>query len=68
MTVAVGIIIGLVVALCVMLMMANQQNTPDTSTERKTPTTEEGRRISVVRGTTWVTSTQITIYYNPYDD
>lgn len=68
MSFVVGALIALiVVAICVALSSA-QQTTPDTSRERKAPDVEEGRKIAVARGTVWVTSTQITVYHEPYDD
>ena len=66
---AVIAIIALIVAICACIMMANQNTSIDREAgSSDSPNVEEGRKICVVRGTAWVTSTQITVYHEPYDD
>lgn len=64
-----GLIVGIVLLLVALIAvcLAFQQPKVDSSTaENETPTTEEGRKIAVMRGTTWVTSTQITAWTDDY--
>lgn len=62
-------IIALIVAVCACIMMAKRTTSSDEGgANNDNPDVEEGRRICVVRGTTWVTSTQITVYHDPYDE
>ena len=40
--------------------------TNNNNAEVDTPTADEGRKIAVVRGTAWVTSSQITAWVDSY--
>lgn len=60
-------IIALIIALVVACVtMGKKQSSGSTSSEGDQPSTDEGRKIAVVRGTAWVSSTQITCWTNDY--
>lgn len=59
-------IIALIVALIVTLVTMNKKKTSSASADSDQPSTEEGRKIAVVRGTAWVSSTQITCWTDDY--
>ena len=53
-------IIALVVAIVAMCIAMNQKVSNDK------PSSEEGRKVAIVRGTAWVKSTQITVWTDTY--
>ena len=59
-------IIILVVALVVSCVMMGKAQKGGSAAESDQPSTEEGRKIAVVRGTAWVSSTQITCWTDDY--
>lgn len=60
-------IIALIIALVVACVtMSKKQSSSSSSAESDQPSTEEGRKIAVVRGTAWVSSTQITCWTDDY--
>lgn len=60
-------IIALIVALVVAcVIMSNKKQSSSSTSEGDQPSTDEGRKIAVVRGTAWVSSTQITCWTNDY--
>ena len=65
---AAGIIavIALVVALVAICLVMKTPKTSNNNADVDTPTSEEGRKIAVVRGTAWVTSSQITAWADSY--
>lgn len=58
-------IIALIVAICAMVMVSSADTNTD-SANSDNPSTEEGRKVCVVRGTAWVKSTQITVFTDDY--
>lgn len=58
-------IIAIIVAICALVMVSNM-STDTSNTQPDQPSTEEGRKVCVVRGTAWVTSTQITVFTDDY--
>jgi uncharacterized membrane protein YozB (DUF420 family) len=63
---AVLAIIALIVALVAICVALNTNMDSGNQAESNAPTSEEGRKIAVVRGTAWVSSTQITVWTNNY--
>lgn len=63
---AVLAIIALIVALVAICVALNTNMDSGNQAESNTPTSEEGRKIAVVRGTAWVSSTQITVWTGNY--
>lgn len=62
-------IIAVVIAVCAIVMANKNMGGSDSgSSNQDAPTVDEGRKICVVRGTAWVTSTQITVYHKPYNE
>ena len=59
-------IIALVVALIVACVTMSKKQSASSSADSDQPSTEEGRKIAVVRGTAWVSSTQITCWTDDY--
>lgn len=59
-------IIALIVALIVACVTMSKKQSSSSSAESDQPSTEEGRKIAVVRGTAWVSSTQITCWTDDY--
>ena len=59
-------VIALVVALVAVCLLMKTPKTGNNNADSDTPNTEEGRKIAVVRGTTWVTSSQITAWLDPH--
>lgn len=59
-------IIALIIALVVACVTMSQKKSSSSSAESDQPSTEEGRKIAVVRGTAWVSSTQITCWTDDY--
>lgn len=59
-------IIALVVALIVACVAISKKSSSSSSADSDQPTTDEGRKIAVVRGTAWVSSTQITCWTDDY--
>lgn len=59
-------IIALVVALIVACVAMSNKTSASSSADGDQPTTDEGRKIAVVRGTAWVSSTQITCWTDDY--
>lgn len=59
-------IIALVVALIVACVAISKKSSASSSADSDQPTTDEGRKIAVVRGTAWVSSTQITCWTDDY--
>lgn len=58
-------IIALVVAIIATCLAMNAKKTSNNA-ESSQPSSEEGRKIAVVRGTAWVKSTEITVWTNDY--
>lgn len=56
-----------VVALVAVILALRGVRVPSTDGDNsdQTPSTDEGEKVCVVRGTVWVQSTQITAYLNP---
>lgn len=56
-----------VVALVAVILALRGVRVPssDGDNSDQTPSTDEGEKVCVVRGTVWVQSTQITAYLNP---
>lgn len=68
MTSSVAYIIAVaVVALvaCILALRSVRVPSSDGDNSDQTPSTDEGEKVCVVRGTVWVQSTQITAYLNP---
>lgn len=68
MTSSVAYIIAVaVVALvaCILALRGVRVPSEDGDNSDQTPSTDEGEKVCVVRGTVWVQSTQITAYLNP---
>lgn len=59
-------IIALIIALVVACVTMSKKQSSSSSAESDQPSTEEGRKIAVVRGTAWVSSTQITCWTDDY--
>lgn len=59
-------IIALIVALIVACVTMSKKQSSSSSADSDQPSTEEGRKIAVVRGTAWVSSTQITCWTDDY--
>ena len=59
-------VIALVVALIAICLAMKTPKTNSNNAEVDTPTADEGRKIAVVRGTAWVTSSQITAWVDSY--
>lgn len=59
-------IIALIIALIVACVTMSKKQSSSSSAESDQPSTEEGRKIAVVRGTAWVSSTQITCWTDDY--
>lgn len=59
-------IIALIIALVVACVTMSKKQSSSSSAESDQPSTEEGRKIAVVRGTAWVSSTQITCWTGDY--
>lgn len=60
-------IIALIIALVVACVaMSSKKQSASSTSEGDQPSTDEGRKIAVVRGTAWVSSTQITCWTNDY--
>ena len=59
-------VIALVVALVAICLVMKTPKTSNNNADVDTPTSEEGRKIAVVRGTAWVTSSQITPWVDSY--
>ena len=59
-------IIALIIALVVACVTMSKKQSSGSSAESDQPSTEEGRKIAVVRGTAWVSSTQITCWTDDY--
>ena len=59
-------VIALVVALVAICLVMKTPKTSNNNADVDTPTPEEGRKIAVVRGTAWVTSSQITAWVDSY--
>ena len=58
--------IALVVALVAVCLLMKTPKTGNNNADSDTPDTEEGRKIAVVLGTAWVTSSQITVWLDQY--
>lgn len=63
----VALIVVAVVALvaCILALRGVRVQSSDGDNSDQTPSTDEGEKVCVVRGTVWVQSTQITAYLNP---
>lgn len=59
-------IIALIIALIVACVTMSKKQSSSSSADSDQPSTEEGRKIAVVRGTAWVSSTQITCWTDDY--
>lgn len=59
-------IIALIIALVVACVTMSKKQSSSSSADSDQPSTEEGRKIAVVRGTAWVSSTQITCWTDDY--
>lgn len=59
-------IIALIIALVVACVTMSKKPSSSSSADSDQPSTEEGRKIAVVRGTAWVSSTQITCWTDDY--
>ena len=59
-------IIALIIALIVACVTMSKKQSSSSSADSEQPSTEEGRKIAVVRGTAWVSSTQITCWTDDY--
>ena len=59
-------VIALVVALVAICLLMKTPKTGNNNADSDTPDKEEGRKIAVVRGTAWVTSSQITAWLDPH--
>ncbi len=49
-----------------MCIAMNQKVSNDSSADSSQPSSEEGRKVAIVRGTAWVKSTQITVWTDTY--
>ena len=59
-------IIALVVAIIATCVAMNSKVKSSSNAESIQPSSEEGRKIAVVRGTAWVKSTEITVWTDDY--
>lgn len=59
-------IVALIIALVVACVTMSKKQSSSSSADSDQPSTEEGRKIAVVRGTAWVSSTQITCWTDDY--
>jgi hypothetical protein len=59
-------IIALIIALVVACVTMSKKQSSSSSADSDQPSTDEGRKIAVVRGTAWVSSTQITCWTDDY--
>lgn len=50
---------------CILALRGVRVPSTDGDNSDQTPSTDEGEKVCVVRGTVWVQSTQITAYLNP---
>lgn len=50
---------------CILALRSVRVPSSDGDNSDQTPSTDEGEKVCVVRGTVWVQSTQITAYLNP---
>lgn len=50
---------------CILALRSVRVPSTDGDNSDQTPSTNEGEKVCVVRGTVWVQSTQITAYLNP---
>lgn len=50
---------------CILALRSVRVPSSDGDNSDQTPSTNEGEKVCVVRGTVWVQSTQITAYLNP---
>lgn len=50
---------------CILALRNVRVPSSDGDNSDQTPSTDEGEKVCVVRGTVWVQSTQITAYLNP---
>lgn len=63
---AVIAIIALIVAIVATCVAMNSKVKSSNNAESNQPSSEEGRKIAVVRGTAWVKSTEITVWTDDY--
>lgn len=50
---------------CILALRGVRVSSENGDNSDQTPSTDEGEKVCVVRGTVWVQSTQITAYLNP---